>query len=432
MTGIKHASLYFQQWYDLEDGDKGYVEISEVGGAAWQSLAAYPKPTYNTNHPKRFWYMDEIDIGKYAGKKVHIRFRLKTGEASLAKGWYLDDIQVRDTPPVKTFIPAGAGIKPADEAGMGAADKEERVTERDAAEEAPAAPSLSAWRSMNQEKASFMAADGEEKPSSGLPATATITIVDTDRSTKTDSGTGRYRLKHPPGTFKMRVEAYGYHTVERTVTIIDQERTEANIHLQPLSSATISGVITDKATGEPIAGAAVRVREDSHVPSAVTDEQGTTRWRCMQEITHCSSLRAGICLMSSRSVQKGLSRTRLHCNLSAGRRTNWLTIGEGDNAVAFYDSGNGYAVRMTSDGPAQVTGARMFFWDEDWPVPGGTALRYALYDASGPGGQPGEPALRPARGNGPPGRGMDRSFFSERSVRGRRFLCSVYSGRLLS
>jgi len=391
LTGAKHASFYFQQWYDLEDGDKGYVEISEDGGAAWQSLAAYPKPTYNTNHPKRFWYMDEIDIGKYAGKKVHIRFRLKTGGASLANGWYLDDIQVRDTLPVKTFIPAGTEAKPAEEAGTGAAGKEEQATSREAAaKKAPTAPSLSAWRSMKQETASLQTADGEGKRSSGLPAAATVTIVETDRSTKTDSGTGRYRLTHPPGTYTMRVEAYGYHTAEQTVTIHDRERTEANIHLQPLSSSTISGVITDKATGEPIAGAAVRVREDAHVPTAVADEQGNYTlevyagdytllvsargyWPYEQQIRAEGAVTNPIALKSFRGTEDELAYDR----------------GEGDNAVAFYSSGNGYAVRMTSDGPAQVTGARMFFWADGWPVPGGTAFRYALYDASGPDGQPG-------------------------------------------
>ncbi|WP_238555882.1 Ig-like domain-containing protein [Paenibacillus alvei] len=72
--------------------------------------------------------------------------------------------------------------------------------------------------------------------------------------------------------------------------------------------------------------------------------------------------------------------------------------GVADNAKAFYDSGNGFAVRMTTDGPAQVTGAKFFFWDQGWPNPGGEKFKYAIYDASGPDGLPGKVVAGPYEG----------------------------------
>ncbi|MFD3269872.1 S8 family serine peptidase [Paenibacillus dendritiformis] len=396
LSGMKHASLYFQEWYDIDDGDKGYVEISRDGGATWHTLASYPKTSYDTNHPKRFWYLDEIGIDQYVGEKVHVRFRLKTGKHSFSKGWYLDDIQVRDTPRVKTVITALDGTAANGEASdvAAAADQPDGRAARQTVltEEAASAPDLSEWRAAKQKaNARFMEA-AEMKQSSRLPATATVTIVDTDRSAKTDSGTGRYRLQHPPGMYKMRVEAYGYRTVEQTVTIEQQKTTKADVHLQPLSRGTVAGVITDAATGKPLAGAAVRVMEDAHVPSVMTDEQGAYQLD-VYEGEYRLLVSARGYLSSEQQVRiDGNGRVTKDIALESFRGTDGELAydrGEADNAVAYYNKDSGYAVRMTSDGLAQVTGARYFFWNEGWPAPGGTAFQYALYDADGPDGLPG-------------------------------------------
>lgn len=47
---------------------------------------------------------------------------------------------------------------------------------------------------------------------------------------------------------------------------------------------------------------------------------------------------------------------------------------------------------------ALVTGGLFRFWNTEWPVPGGTAFKVAVYDASGPDGAPGKKIAGPFDG----------------------------------
>ena len=73
--------------------------------------------------------------------------------------------------------------------------------------------------------------------------------------------------------------------------------------------------------------------------------------------------------------------------------------GTAENARAFNAADNAWAVRMTPElETAQLTGASFRFWNTEWPVPGGTAFQYAVYDASGAGGAPGRQLAGPFDG----------------------------------
>ncbi|MCE5170640.1 S8 family serine peptidase [Paenibacillus profundus] len=434
LTGAQHASIYFQQWYDIDgDLDKGTVEISSDDGATWRGLASYPKPSYDSKHPRMFWYLDELGIDDYAGKKVKIRFRLKSGNSTTGKGWFIDNFEVRDTPPVKTVsssmnasedastgdeqhMPEKTDMKAssekknmADPSNQPQPDMTNELRAKDMTGAPPAEPNrptktdaqhgpvdregattpsllISAWKAARQE------AQTQGTGQSRLPAAATVTIVETDRSAKTDLGSGRYKLQHPPGDYQMRVEAYGYRTVNQGVTIADKQPTEVDIHLQPLLKGTIMGTVTDEATGRPVAGASVRVMEDAHVPSVMTDVNGNYTieayegdYRLLVSSLGYLSSEQQVSVIGEQSVTKDIA---LKSFMGTADELAYDS-GKGDNAIAYYSPGNGYAVRMTTKGQAQVTGARMFFWDEGWPEPGGTEFQYAMYDAEGPDGLPG-------------------------------------------
>ncbi|MFW5435908.1 S8 family serine peptidase [Paenibacillus apiarius] len=422
LTGAQHASIYFQQWYDIDAPDKGTVEISSDGGVTWRQLTSYPKPSYDSNHPRMFWYLEELGIDDYGGKKVKIRFRLKSGNTTLGKGWYIDDFQVRDTPPVKTVI---SSLNAAEDASTGDGPPMPDITDdpktADMLETSPTGPNrlhmadalngpddqegaatpsqiISAWKAAKQ---AAQTAQTQGAGQSRLPAAATVTIVETDRSAKTDLGTGRYKLQHPPGDYQMRVEAYGYRTVNQDVTIADKQPTVVDIHLQPLPKGTITGTVTDEETGTPIADASVRVMEDAHVPSVMTDANGNYtieayegNYRLLVSSLGYLSSEQQVSVTGERNVTKDIALKSFMG--TAGELA--YDSGKGDNALAYYSPGNGYAVRMTTEGPAQVTGARLFFWDEGWPLPGGTEFQYAMYDAEGPDGLPGAMIAGPHTG----------------------------------
>src|SRR5699024_2652549 len=72
--------------------------------------------------------------------------------------------------------------------------------------------------------------------------------------------------------------------------------------------------------------------------------------------------------------------------------------GVADNARAFYDAGNSWAVRMSlpeGKEKAVVTDGVFKFWNPEFPVPGGTDFAVEVWDASGDDGLPGEKLAGP-------------------------------------
>ncbi len=104
LTGVRKATLRFWEWYDIEkDFDHGYVSVSTDGGSTWTALAgrqttasdpidtAYG-PSYTGQ--SQGWVPEEVDLSKYAGSRILLRFELVNDESVNGTGWCIDDIQV--------------------------------------------------------------------------------------------------------------------------------------------------------------------------------------------------------------------------------------------------------------------------------------------------------------------------------------------------
>src|SRR5699024_5643155 len=67
--------------------------------------------------------------------------------------------------------------------------------------------------------------------------------------------------------------------------------------------------------------------------------------------------------------------------------------GTAENALSFYDAGNGWAVKMSlpdDKESAVVTEGVFQFWDDEFPDPGSTDFAVEVWDSSGEDGMPGE------------------------------------------
>jgi hypothetical protein len=76
--------------------DYAYVEASTTGGLSWTQLAAL-RSTSNSST----WLPLQYDLSTYVGSLLKVRFRLwdnSAGSTSVADGWYLDDVEVREAP----------------------------------------------------------------------------------------------------------------------------------------------------------------------------------------------------------------------------------------------------------------------------------------------------------------------------------------------
>ncbi|MFN2125351.1 MAG: trypsin-like serine protease [Candidatus Promineifilaceae bacterium] len=106
--------LRFEHYYEIEAGyDGGVIEISTNGGDNWIDLGPdiiendYDLKLYNSNvyyNPlagryafsgyQNFWIQTVVDLGKYAGEEIQIRFRLGTDDFFGLWGWFVDDVQI--------------------------------------------------------------------------------------------------------------------------------------------------------------------------------------------------------------------------------------------------------------------------------------------------------------------------------------------------
>lgn len=108
---VRHATLQYDVWYDVEqDFDYGYVEVSTDGGSTWHTLHTpyttnadpnganygngYTGQSQKVKGNKNGWLHESIDLSRYAGHKIQVRFEQITDDAYNRAGITLDNIRV--------------------------------------------------------------------------------------------------------------------------------------------------------------------------------------------------------------------------------------------------------------------------------------------------------------------------------------------------
>ncbi len=97
-------NLSYSMWYDVEtDYDYVFLEASTDGGKTWQIITT-PSGTdkdpsgnsygWGYNGQTNGWVDETVDLSKYAGQKVQIRFEYVTDAALNGEGFMLDDVKV--------------------------------------------------------------------------------------------------------------------------------------------------------------------------------------------------------------------------------------------------------------------------------------------------------------------------------------------------
>nr|WP_223251521.1 MULTISPECIES: S8 family peptidase [unclassified Bacillus (in: firmicutes)] len=237
-----------------------------------------------------------------------------------------------------------------------------------------------------------------------LPMKAEISVLESGKSTYTDEATGRYQLTHSAGEFTVKAEAYGFESRKQTVNISSNETAEANFALQPLKKRTISGTIVNEATGEKVKDATVYLVEDAKIKPVKTDEAGEFSLEALSGVYTVKVFAKGFkgysftADVTEKPVKKAI---QLEPFIGFAGEISY-DDGTAENARAFYDPGNGWAVKFSLEKgkkQAQLTGGLFRFWSSEWPAPGGNEFAVEVYDASGKNGAPGEKIAGPLKAN---------------------------------
>ncbi|GGB64681.1 S8 family peptidase [Fictibacillus barbaricus] len=372
-----HSYLQFKQWHDLERNyDYGHVFVSTDMENWTQKL--------RVNSTSGGWIDGEVDLSEYAGQRVYVAFNVTTDGSVVKAGWYLDDVKLMDQP-----------LAPAQKAklGKGSVDK---------------APSLEAKPKVDPSKILPMKPTEEKEPSKdgeaapmALPMRAEVSVLETGRSVYTNPQDGSYSLTHAAGTYTVKAEAYGFRSASQTVNLEADGTARANFTLEEIPKGTVSGNVTNQVTGEPVAGATVMLMEDAAVSPVETNEDGSYEIEAYEgEYTlkvvapSYYGEEASVTIAGGGSTEQNFE---LKPFIGYPGEIGY-DDGTAENARAFYDAGNGWAVKMSlaeGNEKAAVTGGLFRFWDTEWPVPGGTEFQLAVYDASGPDGAPGKKLAGP-------------------------------------
>ena len=93
LTQATSPILAFWHKLEMNSYDDVYVYASDDGGASWTQFLRLDHTSNMTT-----WSLHQLDLAPYAGRRVRILFRLfdEYGTSTLADGWYLDDIEIRE------------------------------------------------------------------------------------------------------------------------------------------------------------------------------------------------------------------------------------------------------------------------------------------------------------------------------------------------
>ncbi|WP_284036571.1 S8 family serine peptidase [Neobacillus sp. 114] len=398
-----NSYLQFKQWYELERNyDYGHVFVSTDGVNWVQKL--------RVNNLSNGWIDGEVNLSEYAGQRIYIAFNLTTDGSVVKQGWYIDDVKLTNT-----ALAAPASLEKEDPVADTAGDTGEaavaadsvKTAEGDSAKQEGAAEADSAKKEqVDPDKITVVMPEADKAAASdmtaapmALPMQAQVTVLESGRSVTTNPANGSFEMTHASGTYTVKAEAYGFATQTKSVTIDNDSTATANFNLQELAKGTVSGTITNQTTGQPVAGATVYLVEDAKIAPVQTDANGHFSITAY-EGDYTLKIVAPHYYSQETTIQlKGNFEQNIALKPFIGFRGEiGYDDGTAENARAFYDAGNGWAVKMSlAEGhkKALVTGGLFRFWTSEWPVPGGTAFKVAVYDASGPDGAPGKKLAGP-------------------------------------
>jgi subtilisin family serine protease/bacillopeptidase F (M6 metalloprotease family) len=375
------AALFFDYWIDSESVsfDYGYVEISEDDGATWT------KVTENIAGHIRKWEKKEVNLADYSGKTIQIRFCFDSDGAFHYEGWYLDNVLVSG---VDTT--AAANISIVEPVAVSAETKEEVKEDKPFQEGTVETPKFS-FRKDKTNDYEIIADDLVEKEAtSGIPADAVVTVLETGCSVRTDPATGEFSMRHIANEseeeyWTLRAEAYGYYPREVKVHLEKGGETNEIIFLETIPRGTIKGKVFDSYYKTAIANAEIKVKEDPRIAPVMTDEEGEFTLEGVLEGS-CTLKIAADWFYERGEIEVTVVGNQINeVEIPLKRSLSYEDViiydqGQAKNSVVMDNVNDGTAVRFTPPHYGKVEGAYVYFRGWEFPIPGGDEIGIAIFD----------------------------------------------------
>ncbi|MFC4620550.1 S8 family serine peptidase, partial [Camelliibacillus cellulosilyticus] len=357
--------LQFKQWYQTESGwDYAKVFIS-TDKKNWTTLAQYTGSNGG-------WQDVQLDLSQYAGQNVYIAFHFSSDISVNYPGWYIDDVALTDGSSSGASTPrVGLMPKPDKKASMndkGEGTNAEKAVKKDAK---PVDPNrIKPILKNPKPPVSMTVKKGKtDAKVNNLPLGATVNVLESGRSVKTNPADGSYSFTHAAGQYTLQADAYGYQSATQSVDIPRDGSVTANFTLEAIPQGTITGTVTNKATGEPVANATLMLMEDANIQPVHTDANGHYSITAYEGTYTLHVSAPNFYADDVQVTVNGNDSTEKNIELKPfvgypGEIA--YDDGTAENAHSFYDAGNAWGVKMElpkGHDHALITGGKFRFWD---------------------------------------------------------------------
>ncbi|MGD7053277.1 cell wall-binding repeat-containing protein [Sutcliffiella horikoshii] len=364
VRNVENLTVSFQHWFDIEYMyDQAKVVVTDdIQSGEWYEVDSF-------TGRERTWEDLAINLDQYAGSdnQVFVALLFTSDEKINHAGWYIDGLSISSDPELE-------GVE---------------VSETNVSIEKPV------FHSVHKQKSPSIT-----DVQNGLPLEAFVTVVETGRTVKTSLEDGSYHILHRPTPegekYTLRVETYGYYAQQDEFELRDEEVIEKNFLLAEIPRGQIVLNVVDKKTQDPIQGVKVKVVEDGRIPSAETDETGDYTFENVLEGSYTLSISIPNYHHQKVKVDViGEKTSDVVVELAPfPGKAVYYDDGTAENAKAYYESGYGYATKMTPDKQAKLAGVSVYLWEKNWPVPGGDQFAVAVHESNEE-GNPGKRVFAP-------------------------------------
>ncbi|QIZ08524.1 S8 family serine peptidase [Priestia megaterium] len=380
-----NSYLQYKQWYDISpDGVGGSTDYGAVLVSTdrqnWEILTKTEATKFAENgvpleYSTNGWVDAEVNLSAYAGKRIYISFfmfTLQTGfDFEPHDGWYLDDFSLTDK-----------AITEDTKQDIFKKNTTNEIHIKKNSKNSVLAPNATSVQNTTSQP-------------NVLPIGAQVTLLDSGYSVTANPADGRFSMTHKAGEFKLRAEAYGFHSKDQAVSIPKDGIVEANFNLQPLGKGTVEGVVKDQATGKPISDAIISLVEDAAITPVKTDSKGKFTLKAYEGTYTLHVFKNNyvyndysITLQSNKKTKQNIELKRF---LGTPGEIGY-DDGTSENSWIWNGAKNGFAIRMSlEEGVTKswLTGG-LFKVNTEWPKPGSTRFQVAVYDSTGVNGAPGK------------------------------------------
>ena len=281
LSSLKKANLYYQNWFKFSTDTDDIGEIwFKTADSDWEKVFVlnenYNQKNINGHErSKSTWAIDGITINpKFLTESFQMKFRLNTSYDYSEPGWYIDDVAIFDTSGVtKSTVSSETEAAHNEDLTSGLNEDNFISEDKTAIDKLISPPDLS------NEKFTLLGTTlyetGDTAPiASTIPTSAIVKILETNTYVKSVTGSGKFEIKHPAGTYTAVAYNENYKSKPFKITLKEGERLEQDIIMSSLETFGLSFNIKDT-NGNSVQSDVKIYEKGSNVPKYISTSKST-------------------------------------------------------------------------------------------------------------------------------------------------------------